>query len=128
MISFGKMSCRSCLSVILLGSLTFDLRLAMNTKSVKAEMNLPKLIAQFGDNERCRAYLTRLRWPKGIVCPRCGSKNVAELTDREKYNCNGCLYQFTVTSGTIFHDTHLSLSKWFLAIYFMTYIKKGVSS
>ena len=54
--------------------------------------------------------------------------NVTELKDREQYNCNGCLYQFSVTSGTIFHDTHLSLSKWFLAIYLMTESKKGVSA
>lgn len=100
----------------------------MNTKFVKTEMNLPKLIAQFGDDGRCRAYLTRLRWPKGVTCPRCDSHNVAELPEREKYNCNGCLYQFTVTSGTIFHDTHLSLSKWFLAIYLMTESKKGMSA
>ncbi len=98
------------------------------TKFIKAEMNLPKLIAEFGDEDKCRAYLERLRWPKGVTCPRCQSRNVAELPERDKYNCNGCLYQFTVTSGTIFHDTHLSLSKWFLAIYFMTESKKGMSA
>jgi transposase-like protein len=100
----------------------------MNTKFVKTEMNLPKLIAQFGDDARCRAYLERLRWPNGVECTRCQSKNVLELPDRDKYECRDCSYQFTVTSGTIFHDTHLSLSKWFLAIYLMTESKKGMSA
>lgn len=100
----------------------------MNTKFVKAEMNLPKLIAQFGDDSRCRAYLERLRWPNGVQCPRCESKKLLELREREKYECRECSYQFTVTSGTIFHDTHLSLSKWFLAIYLMTESKKGMSA
>jgi transposase-like protein len=100
----------------------------MKTKSFKTEMNLPKLIAQFSDNERCRAYLERLRWPNGVACTRCQSKNVLELPEREKYECRDCSYQFTVTSGTIFHDTHLSLSKWFLAIYLMTESKKGMSA
>ncbi len=91
-------------------------------------MNLPKLIAQFGDDARCRAYLERLRWPNGVACTRCQSKDVLELPEREKYECRDCSYQFTVTSGTIFHDTHLSLSKWFLAIYLMTESKKGMSA
>jgi transposase-like protein len=97
-------------------------------KTFKTEMNLPKLIAQFGDDPKCRAYLERLRWPNGVQCTRCQSANVLEMPDREKYECRDCSYQFTVTSGTIFHDTHLSLSKWFLAIYLMTESKKGMSA
>jgi transposase-like protein len=98
------------------------------TKSFKAEMNLPKLIAEFGSNEKCRARLTELRWPNGVTCPRCHSNSVSTITERYQYDCNTCRYQFSVTSGTIFHDTHLSLSKWFLAIYLMTESKKGMSA
>ncbi len=86
------------------------------TKSFKAEMNLPKLIAEFGSNEKCRARLTELRWPNGVTCPRCQSKSISTIAERGQYDCNACRYQFSITSGTIFHDTHLSLSKWFLAI------------
>jgi hypothetical protein len=43
------------------------------TKSFKAEMNLPKLIAQFSDDEKCRARLTELRWPKGY-----GGNNIVD--------------------------------------------------
>jgi transposase-like protein len=98
------------------------------TKTIKAEMNLPKLIEQFGNDEKCRVHLTRLRWPNGVKCPRCNSKKVSEITERDQYNCNACLYHFSVTSGTIFHDSHLSLTKWFMAIYLMTESKKGVSA
>src|SRR5437899_6307083 len=98
------------------------------TKSFKAEMNLPKLIAEFGSDGKCRAQLTSLRWPKGVTCPRCQSKSISTIAERDQYDCNACRYQFSVTSGTIFHDTHLPLSKWFLAIYFMTESKKGMSA
>src|SRR5436189_4859038 len=98
------------------------------TKSFKAEMNLPKLIEQFGDDAKCRARLTQLRWPKGVTCPRCESKSISRVIERDQYDCNHCRYQFSATSGTIFHDTHLPLSKWFLAIYFMTESKKGMSA
>src|SRR5260370_3837269 len=98
------------------------------TKSFKAEMNLPKLIAQFGDDEKCRARLTELRWPKGVTCPRCNSESISRVIERDQYDCNRCRYQFSTTSGTIFHDTHLPLSKWSLAIYLMTESKKGMSA
>jgi transposase-like protein len=98
------------------------------TKGFKAEMNLPKLIEQFGDNEKCRARLTQLRWPKGVACPRCDSTSISRVIGRDQYDCNSCRYQFSTTSGTIFHDTHLPLSKWFLAIYLMTESKKGMSA
>ena len=91
-------------------------------------MNLPKLIAEFGSDEKCRARLTELRWTNGVACPRCQSKSVSIIAERGQYDCNACRYQFSVTSGTIFHDTHLSLSKWFLAIYLMTESKKGMSA
>lgn len=94
----------------------------------KAEMNLPKLIEQFGSDDKCRARLTELRWPNGVTCPRCQSKSISRVIERDQYDCNACRYQFSVTAGTIFHDSHLSLSKWFLAIYLMTESKKGMSA
>jgi hypothetical protein len=48
--------------------------------------------------------------------------------DRGVLDCRECNYQFTVTAGTIFHDTHLPLRKWFMAIYLLCESKKGMSS
>src|ERR1700677_3777506 len=97
-------------------------------KSFKPDMNLVKLISAFGSDEKCRARLAELRWPAGVECPRCASKSVSRVTSRDQYDCNACRYQFSATSGTIFHDSHLPLSKWFLAIYLMTESKKGISA
>jgi transposase-like protein len=47
---------------------------------------------------------------------------------RNQYDCDSCRYQFSVTVGTIFHDTHLPLWKWFLAVYLVGESKKGVSA
>jgi len=97
-------------------------------RPVKGEMNLVKLIEQFGSEDRCRAYLEELRWPGGVACPRCGLKSVSRLAGRDQFDCNACRYQFSVTSGTIFHDTHLPLWKWVLATYIVCESKKGVSA
>src|SRR5205085_2438220 len=93
-----------------------------------AEMNLPLLIERFGSEEKCRDYLEDLRWPDGPECPRCESKKIARLISREGvFECGDCRYQFSVTAGTLFHDSHLPLWKWFLAIYLITESKKGIS-
>lgn len=92
------------------------------------EMNLPALIERFGSEDKCRAYLEELRWPNGVECPRCKAKTVSRLSDRNQYECSKCRYQFSVTAGTIMHDSHLPLWKWFLAIYLIVESKKGISA
>lgn len=86
------------------------------------------LIEQFGTDEKCRARLSQLRWPHGVTCPRCQSQSISTLAEREQYDCNACRYRFSATSGTIFHDSHLPLVKWFMATYLMTESKKGISA
>jgi transposase-like protein len=93
-------------------------------------MNLPDLIEQFRSEDKCREYLEDLRWPNGVNCPRCGDRSVSKIQKRNQWECNGasCRYQFSVTAGTVFHDSHLPLWKWFLAIYLIGESKKGISA
>jgi transposase-like protein len=90
-------------------------------------MTLPELINVFGDDTKCRRYIERLRWPREITCPRC-EKPATAVANRTTYDCDECHYQFSTTSGTIFHDTHLPLTKWFLATYLLCESKKGMSA
>jgi transposase-like protein len=92
------------------------------------DINLVNLIERYHSEDSCRARLEELRWPDGVECPRCESKNIARMDDRHQYQCRSCRYQFSVTAGTIFHDTHLPLWKWFLAIYLIVESKKGISA
>jgi transposase-like protein len=50
------------------------------------------------------------------------------VPSRQKFFCNACKYQFSVTAGTLFHDSHLPLWKWFLAVYLMCESRKGISA
>ena len=92
------------------------------------EINLVELVDRFHSEDRCRKYLEELRWPDGVECPRCGEKSVSQIKKRSQYDCNSCRYQFSVTAGTIFHDSHLPLWKWFLAVYLIVESKKGISA
>jgi len=95
---------------------------------MKDAIDLCELIDRYGDDQKCRNYLEHLRWPHGIACPKCGSGKVSSILKRDQYDCDSCRHQFSVTAGTIFHDTHLPLTKWFLATYLLCQSKKGMSA
>jgi transposase-like protein len=92
------------------------------------EINLVELIDRFHDEDKCRTYLEKTRWPDGVRCLRCGEKSISRRKTRHQFQCNSCRYDFSVTAGTIFHDTHLPLWKWFLAVYLIVEAKKGISA
>ena len=91
-------------------------------------MNLISLLEKFPNDDECREALEEIRWPAGVCCTRCGDLNVLELPKHNRWKCRSCDYQFSVMSGTIMHDSHLSLRKWFIAIYLMCESKKGISA
>jgi transposase-like protein len=92
------------------------------------EINLISLIDRFHDEDKCRGYLEGLRWPDGLECPRCGGKTISRIKKRHQLDCDSCRYRFSVTAGTIFHDSHLPLWKWFVAVYLIVESKKGISA
>lgn len=101
------------------------------------ELNLVKLASEYSDNDKARALLESLRWPRGAVCPHCGFNEVYRLTARASskrparvgvYKCAACRQQFTVTVGTIFEDSHIPISKWLMAIFILCSSKKAISA
>lgn len=91
-------------------------------------MNFASLIEKYGNEDKCREYLEILRWPDGVTCPRCGAKSISRYRSKRVFDCNSCRYQFSATAGTIFHDSHLPLWKWFLATYLMVKSEQGISA
>ena len=92
-------------------------------------LNLMDLMDCFATDDKCRDFLEELRWPRGKVsCPHCGGKSLTEIPDRNQWHCLFCQYQFSITAGTIMHDSHLPLRKWLIAIYLMLESKKAISA
>lgn len=91
---------------------------------------LQEAVVFFSNPDNCREYLVARRWPDGVTCPHCNSKNV---TYQPKYNRWQCAShhdqrQFTLKTGTIFEDSPLPLSKWLIAMWQVVNCKNGVSS
>jgi transposase-like protein len=82
---------------------------------------------RFADEQACRDYLARLRWPEGFRCPACQAPDYW-LTDRALRHCRSCGRQTSVTAGTLFADTHLPLRLWFEAMWQVTSQKYGASA
>ncbi len=85
--------------------------------SLRSPLDNPEWLVDLDrTDERCRRYLEDLRWPEGICCPRCDYHSVGAIPARRRFYCKGCKHHFSLTSGTVFHNSHLPIWKWFLAI------------
>ncbi len=115
----------------------------MNTK----QLTLSQFLKKFPDNESCKAFLEKKRWPDGVIkCPRCGSKayrlpskpfyylckSGAQTVDKETGEVLTCHkrngYRFSVISRTVFENTNYPLVVWFRVILLMLHSKKGMSA
>lgn len=91
-------------------------------------MNIIQIFKQFPTQESCIEHLEQARWNGTPVCPYCSSEHTNHLKKQLRHHCNGCRKSFSVTVGTIFHNTHMPLQKWFLLIALMINAKKGLSA
>lgn len=88
---------------------------------------------KFTNPEAAREYLEGIRWPNGPVCPHCGDMERVMLlkgkaTRPGLYKCGECRKQFTVTVGTVFERSKISIEKWVLATHRLCSSKKGFSA
>ncbi len=98
-------------------------------------MRLIDVHERFATEQQCIEHLVNMRWPHGVKCVYCKSDWVARYDTHGKtgkfrrvYECGDCHKQFTAQSGTLFHDSHLPLQKWFVAIALICESKKGMSA
>ena len=103
------------------------------------------LQAWFPDDEACLAYLERLRWREGFVCPACGVMDEPWSTARGQRMCRSCgrhipqprrapvpftatpasrllpkRRQTAVTAGTVFAKFRVPLPTWFAGAWYVT--------
>lgn len=68
-------------------------------------------------------------WNGKPKCPHCELSNKPySIEGGKRYKCDGCYKKFSRTTGTVFENSKLPLSKWFIAIYLCTSRKTGTSS
>jgi transposase-like protein len=98
-------------------------------------MNLFSLAKEFPTEEAALEYWIKMRWPNGVRCLACDHDKVYRIETKGKtgksclvFECGDCGLHFSPTVNTLFHDSHLPLQKWFMAIALMCEAKKGISA
>lgn len=93
--------------------------------------SLQEAIIYFSNPDNCIDYLSRRRWPNGVICPICGSDSVSAFNPKRRtWKCakHHPKREFSVKVGTIFEDSPISLDKWLAAVWMLTNCKNGISS
>jgi transposase-like protein len=103
--------------------------MSINRIQFQPGLSLADFLKNYGTEAQCETILEHSRWPQGFVCPKCGTSRAVQFRrGRSKiFQCCGCRKQVSLISGTIFHGSNLPLTQWFLAIYFITQGKSGLS-
>jgi transposase-like protein len=102
--------------------------MSKNKVQFQSGYSLIDLFQHYGTEKQCREALFNWRWPTGFNCSECGDDKYCFLKTRKLYQCNKCHHQTSLISGTIFEQTKLPLTTWFLAIHLITQSKSGLSA
>ena len=102
--------------------------MARNSVQFQKGLSEAEFEQQYGTEAACREALFRWRWPEGFECPICGEQRHSAIRSRQLFQCSACRRQTSLTAGTIFAATKVSLRTWFRALYHVTQTKQGISS
>jgi ribosomal protein L37AE/L43A len=100
----------------------------MNKKKSLPTYSLVEFQAEYGTDMQCREYLFESKFPNGFVCEKCNNHDYFFIKRHKVYQCRQCNKQHSVTAGTIFENTKLSLNIWFLAMYLVSQQTTGISA
>ena len=91
---------------------------------------LLEAVAYFRDPQVAHDFFVGQRWPNGVICPTCGSREVTAMPKYRRWLCNEKhdRRQFSAKVGSIFEDSPLGFDKWLPAMWLVLNCKNGVSS
>lgn len=92
------------------------------------DMNIINFIEQFPDETSCKNHFKQVRENEGIKCKKCGCAKHYWLKSKYQWQCSECGFRTTLRSGTMFENSNLPFRKWYIAMAFMSYSKKGLSA
>ncbi len=69
-----------------------------------------------------------VRKKEDIKCKNCGCTKHYWLKAKYQWQCSECRFRTTLRSGTMMENSNLPFRKWYLAMAFMSFTKKGLSA
>jgi hypothetical protein len=81
--------------------------------TLAAQLPTEGVRSAFPTEADCLQRLQKVRWTNEQRCEHCGSNKIVSLATRPVFQCQNCRRQFSVTSGTTMHRSHLPPTLWF---------------
>lgn len=91
-------------------------------------LNILEFTEKFSTDDKCREYLSQLKYENGYGCGNCGHSHYHVGKKVGTRICSKCKYSESATARTLFHKLKFSLRKAFHIVYTMSCNKKGISS
>ena len=94
------------------------------------------LLNKYYSEDECQKLFLSYIWNNNeIICDKCGVVNdknsLIKLSDKKEkgfFKCSECGAEFEIATNCLFSDTDLSFRQWLLAIYFVVFSDKPISS
>jgi transposase-like protein len=83
---------------------------------------------RFRDDNACRDYIRRVRWPAGFACPYRGVIWEPWIMSDKLMRRRRCHGRTSLTASTIFEGTRKPLRTWFMAMWLVTSQKNSDSA
>ena len=82
-------------------------------KSFRRGITLMDVVRKFDTEEKAEAWFIEQRWPDGVTCPFCHSKEVSSRPTRkpQPFRCRVCRKDFSVKTGSVLQSSNIPLSK-----------------
>lgn len=90
-------------------------------------ITIENIYKRFPTKEHCISHLEEIRWGMRPLCAYCNKDKVSrkvEKKQRSRWQCSICKKSFSVTVGTIFHNSHVDLQCWFFLVFIIFFEKK----
>lgn len=102
----------------------------MSTTDLPFPKSLPEFQKLFPTDDACAAYLEKIKWPHGFMCPTCHQKGYPYRFAGKPalLRCRACKRNTSITVGTVMERTRIELSTWFWGAYLLSSMTPGMSA
>ena len=80
---------------------------------------LGEMVERFETEEQAEMWLISQRWPGGVACPSCQSKEVSPRPTRkpQPFRCRSCRRDFSVRTGSVLQHSNITLRQWVIGFH-----------
>lgn len=92
-------------------------------------MSLDDVYKTFPSDESCLRYIFETIYPSPLICPKCKRIDSMHYNKANKnFVCTCGQYSIFPKTGTLFHQSGIGLTRYFLAMYLFAHEKDGITS